>query len=161
MGAEATAILLQETRSLDVSKLKICGYTLDVCTNSIIHGIATFVRNSANWNSIVSSHPDCEVEWATTDIEGTAVANVYKPPNTMLHGNSIPAFAPPCMYAGDFNSHSTTWGYQSTNPDCIALETWASVTVVQLLFDPNQPDSFHSGKWKTRTNPYLAFANIN
>ena len=105
---KATAISLQETHSMDVSKFKICGYTLAARTNSSIHGTATFVRNSAEWSDIATSQIDCDVEWAATKIEGTTVVNVYKPPNTTLQRNSIPVFASPCVYAGDFNCHSTT-----------------------------------------------------
>ena len=63
------------------------------------------------------------------------------------------------MYAGNFYSHSTIWGYYNTNADGIALENWASAATVQLLFDPKQPDCIHSGKWKT--NPDLAFTNTD
>ena len=147
---------------MDVFKLKIIGYTLAACTNSNTHGIATYVKNCAKWKPIASSHPDDEIEWTATEIEGTVVINVYKPPNTPLQDNSIPVFACPCMYAGDFNSHSTIWGYRNTNAGGIpvALENWASAASVQLLFDPKQPGSFHSSRWKT-TNPDLAFTNTD
>ena len=46
---KATAILLQETHSLNLSKLKIFGFNLAACTNSSTHGTATFVKNSATW----------------------------------------------------------------------------------------------------------------
>ena len=84
-----------------------------------------------------------------------------QPPTARLLVDTIPAFDSPCIYAGDFNCRSTTWGYTSTNPDGVALEDWASASGVQLLFDPKQPDSFHSGRWNTTSNPDLAFANLN
>ena len=155
------AILLQETYSLDLSELKIFGYNLAACTNSSTHVITSLVKNSASWTPISSSKTDGEVKWTATEIEGTTVVNVYKPPNTKLQVNSIPAFASPCIYAGDFNSHSTTWGFQSTNPDGETLESWTSAAGLQLLYDPKQPDSFYSGRWKSATNPDLAFANIS
>ena len=155
-----TAILLQETHMKESSRLKIPGFTLAASTEPDIHGIATFVRNSARWKAIATSPPNSAVEWAATQIEGVSITNVYKPPTARLLVDTIPAFDAPCIYAGDFNCRSTTWGYTSTNPDGDALEDWASASGVQLLFDPKQPDSFHSGRWNTTSNPDLAFANL-
>ena len=64
------------------------------------------------------------------------------------------------MYVGDFSCHSTTWGYRSTNPSGEALEDWASASGLNLLHDPKQPDSFHSRRGNTGTNPDLAFLNL-
>ena len=88
------------------------------------------------------------------------VINVYKPPSTNLNTTVIPYFSRPCMYAGDFNCHSTTWGYRSTNASGEALEDWASASGLNLLHDPKQPDSFHSSRWNTSTNPEVAFVNL-
>ena len=66
---EATAILLQETHSLNCSKFSISGYNLAVSTTSKHHGIATFVKCSANWKPIACSSGDSKVEWAATKIE--------------------------------------------------------------------------------------------
>jgi len=107
---KATTIFLQETRSLDLSKLKNTGYTLAVRTFSSIHGRATFVENSVSWTQFSSSEPDNEVVWTTTEIEGNTAVNVYKPPDTKLQCNSIPAL-PACICSGDFNSHSIIWEY--------------------------------------------------
>ena len=156
-----TAILLQETHVKDPSRLKISGFTLVAHTESDTHGIATFIQNSAKWNAVASCPPDSSLEWTATSVEGVTVTNVYKPPSFRLQADSIPSFAPPCIYAGDFNCRSTTWGYNSTNHDGAALEDWASATGVQLIYDPKEPDSFHSGRWNTSTNPDLAFSNIN
>ena len=91
----------------------------------------------------------------------TTVVNVFKPPDTKLQGNFIPAFSSPCIYVGDFNSHSTTWVYQSTNSDGETLESWTSAAGLQLLYDPEQPDSLYSGRLNSITNPDLAFASIS
>ena len=74
---KATTILLQETHFLDLSKLKISGCNLAACTNSGIHGTATFVKNSANWTPISLSKTHSGVEWLATKIEGTTVVNEY------------------------------------------------------------------------------------
>ena len=101
------------------------------------------------------------MEWAATQIEGVTAINVYKPPTSRLHADSIPAFGPPCIYSGGFNCRSTTWGYSTTNPDGTTLEDWASASGVQLLYYPKKRDSFNSGRWNTTSNPVLAFVNLN
>ena len=150
---EVNAILLQETHSMDVSKLKINGYTLAACTNISTHGIAAYLKNCIKWKPIASSDPDDEIERTVTEIEGTVVINEFKPPKTRLQDNSITIFAPPCMYSGDVNSHSTFWSYRNSNADGIALENWASTACVQLVFDLNQPGSFIRADGKQLQTP--------
>ena len=156
----ATVILLQETHVTNPDVLNIPGYTLAAYTSSRVHGVATFVQCSTKWRDIASSTPEEEVEWVTTEVEGVNITNVYKPPGTRLCLDSLPRFQQPCIYAGDFNCHSTTWGYSSTNTDGTTLEHWASNTDVTLLYDPKQPRSFRSARWGTSTNPDLGFANL-
>ena len=158
---KATIVLLQETHSEEPSKLKIPGYHLTAHTKSSVHGIATFVRYSAKWREVGTSAPESSLEWAATEVEGITIINVYKPPPFRLQPDSLPVFNGPCLYAGDFNCRSTTWGYSSTNPDGDALEDWASASGMRLLYDPKQPDSFHSGRWNTTSNPDLAFVNLD
>ena len=122
--------------------------------------MATFVQCSTKWRDIASSTPEEEVEWVTTEVKEVKIINVYKPPGTRLCLNSLPRFQQPCIYAGYFNCHSTTWGYSSTNTDGTKLEHWASNTDVTLLYDPKQPRSFRSARWGTSTNPDLGFANL-
>ncbi len=157
---KVTAVLLQETHIFERSKLNILGFTLAAYTASNIHGIATFVRNTAKWKLVAVSSSKSSVEWVAIHIEGVTVVNVYKPPASHLQVDSFPVFDTPCIYAGDFNCHSTTWGYSTTNPDGDALEYWASMAGLQLLFDPKQPASFLSGRWNTKSNPDLAFTDI-
>jgi len=94
------------------------------------------------------------------EVEGVTIINVYKPPSVKMDTTGLPYFSRPCMYAGDFNCHSTTWGYRSTNASGEALEDWASASSLNLLHDPKQPDSFHSRRWNTGTNPDLAFVHL-
>lgn len=108
---KVTAILLQETHTTDSSLLRIPSFDLAAHTKSDIHGIATFIKNTANWHAITISPPDSIMEWAVTCIEGVTVVNVSKSPTSWFHADSIPNFGASCIYAGDFNSHSTTWGW--------------------------------------------------
>ena len=40
-----------------------------------------------------------------------------------------------------------------------ALTAWASANDHSLLYDPNEPASFHSQRWNADANPELAFAH--
>ena len=118
--------------------LKIPGYS---------HGVGIFVQCSKKWRDIAYSTPAEEVEWVTTEVERVNITNVYKPPGTRLCLDSLPRYQQPCIYAGDFNCHSNTWGYSSTNTDGTTLEHGASNADVTLLYDPKQPRSFLSARW--------------
>ena len=77
------------------------------------------------------------------------------------HGLHHLAFPHPCLYAGDFNCHHVDWGYDNSNPDGECLAGWASANNFTLLYSPKEAASFHSGRWKTDTNPDLAFASVD
>ena len=108
-----------------------------------------------------TSAPESSLEWAATEIEGITIINGYKPHLFRLKPDSLPAFNGPCIYSGDFNCRSATWGYSSTNPDGDALEDWASASGMHPLYDSKQPNSFHSGRWNMTSNPDLAFVNLD
>ena len=60
---------------------------------------------------------------------------------------------------GDFNSHSTTWGYASTDNEGGAVEQWADSCDYTLIHDAKLPKSFNSERWKKGYNPDLIFAS--
>ena len=130
-----TAILLQETHYKDRSHLKILGYTLTACTEIEVYGTATFVKHHARWSAIAVCPENSLLEWTSTEVEGVTIINVHKPPSVKMDTTGLPYFSRPCMYVGDFNCHSTTWGYRSTNASGKALEDWASASGLNLLHD--------------------------
>ena len=144
MENKVTTILLQEMHATRPDMLTIPGYSLATHTISASYGIATFVIDSAKWHNIASSQPDSDIEWAVMEVEGVNITNIYKLPGTCLIADSLPRHPSPYIYAGNFNCHSTTWGYSTTNPDGTALKDWASVHDLTLLLDPKQPRSFCS-----------------
>ena len=95
------------------------------------------------------------------DVDNYKIVNVYKPPPTRMQASDLPAFPHPCLYAGDFNCHHVDWGYDNSNPDGECLAGWASANNFTLLYSPKEAASFHSGRWKTDTNPDLAFASVD
>ena len=70
----------------------------------------------------------------------------------------LPVCDTPCIYADNFNCQHTHWGYNdiSLNGECLAA--WAANNELTLLQDPKGNFTFHSGRWKSETNPDLAFS---
>ena len=71
---------------------------------------------------------------------------------------SLPVFDTPCIYAGDFNCKHTDWAYNNISPDGECLAVWDEKNDLTLLQDPKGNFTFYSGRWKSETNPDLAFA---
>ena len=151
-----SAILLQETHASSSEKIKIYGYSLIDSIHHPKHGIATLVRNDLLASIIDRSREGSETEWITISINGEiSITNIYKPPNAPF--DPPPRYEHPAIYSGDFNCHHTFWGYSRNDPAGAALYDWSSTIDLKLLYDPNQPKSFHSAAWNTFTNPDLTF----
>lgn len=156
---KATIILLQETHCVATEKLTIPEFTLAAHTLNKHHGLATFVKQNTDWSLEAQSADDSELEWCAVKVHDVSIINVYKPPPTRLTKASLPVINHPCICAGDFNCHHTEWGYSRSNNDGTCLAEWASVNNMTLLYNPKEPDSFHSARWNSGTNPDLAFAS--
>ena len=96
----------------DTSRLKICRYQLAAHSESNIYVTATCVKNGSKWKIVATCPVDSILNWTAVEVEGTIVINVYKPPVSVLNKFDISIFPPSCIYAGDFNCHSTAWGYK-------------------------------------------------
>ena len=59
---------------------------------------------------------------------------------------------------GDFNSHSSTWGYATTNTDGELVEDWTENQRLTLIHDPKLPSSSNSGRLRRGYNPDVIFA---
>ncbi|XP_038075621.1 uncharacterized protein LOC119743290 [Patiria miniata] len=94
---KATVVLLQETHKKNDAILKLPGQCAD---------------------------DDAETEWIATKVQETTVVNVYKPPPSRLDQGSLPDVPAPALYAGDFNSWQTDWGYKTINKDGEFLADW-------------------------------------
>ena len=161
LQCEALVILLQETHCTSVERLDLPSYHLAGFSLSRKHGLPTFVHERLKWILIDQSPPTSEIEWVCVDVDNYKIVNVYKPPPTRMQASDLPAFPHPCLYAGDFNCHHVDWGYNNNNPDGECLAGWASANNFTLLYSPKEAASFHSGRWKTDTNPDLAFASVD
>ena len=90
-----------------------------------------------------------------------AVTSAYKPPGSAIAYKEPETFSYEHVNViiGDFNSHSTSWGYQASNEDGNLLEEWAEVHHLDLIHDAKLPPSFNSCRWRRGYNPYLAFSS--
>eukprot|EP00057_Strongylocentrotus_purpuratus_P014125 XP_011668599.1 PREDICTED: uncharacterized protein LOC105440312 [Strongylocentrotus purpuratus] len=87
------------------------------------------------------------------------ISSVYKPP---LEPFDMPGRATDGrmnVVIGDFNSHSTTWGYREMNEDGELVETWADSNQLSLNHDAKLPASFNSARWRRGYNPNLIFTS--
>lgn len=88
------------------------------------------------------------------------IYNVYKPPSERWSNTVLPVQqAVPSIYIGDFNSHSTEWGYSRDNEDGEKLTRWATLHRLHLVYDAKQGETFKSGRWGTTTSPDLCFTS--
>lgn len=66
------------------------------------------------------------------------IYNVYKPPSINWSHSMLPTHQYPKVYVGDFNSHSTTWGYTTENEDGEQLCRWATLIICTYSMMSNE-----------------------
>ena len=100
------------------------------------------------------------IEILRVDLNGISVTSVYKPPGERFsfHQPLTAVGDQQQVIIGDFNSHSSTWGYATTNTDGELVEDWAENQRLSLIHDPKLPSSFNTGRWRRGYNPDIIFA---
>ena len=111
------------------------------------YGSAFFIRDSCTCDSTCTSSTD-NIEIIQATLNGVSVHSYYKPPNQAFDFRSSTIDTHLQVLIGDFNSHSTEWGYRSTNDDGTLLERWCDVNSLTLIHDPKLPKTFNSARWK-------------
>ncbi len=154
-------LCLQEThRAHKHARPTIAGMTLVAERPHNKYGSAVFIRTDLKVKSVSVSEEE-NVELITVELPGVIVQSVYKPHKedfvlpTLGHRNL------PHIVIGDFNSHSTTWGYTTTDNNGNAVEHWAESCELTLIHNAKLPKSFNSARWKKGYNPDLIFASSN
>ena len=150
-------LCVQETHK-DVA-LNIPGLYLIIHHGSNIHGSAIYARDKS---IILNSQDMTESGVEILKIESTHfnVISVYKPPPTPFHWPlQYTTSEKPLVVIGDFNSHSTKWGYSDNNNDGDAVEEWSDQHNITLLHDAKDKPSFSSARWKRGYNPDLVFVS--
>lgn len=160
---QCDVLCLQEThRGPQSTRPKVEGMTMAIERPHDKYGSAIFVRTG----TVIEATSACDsqdIEILSVELKGAVVTSVYKPPAipfTFLDPPAIPQNKPKVVI-GDFNSHSTQWGYKESNSDGEAVLTWADANQLCLIHDPKQPKSFNSGRWKRGYNPDIIFASNN
>ena len=93
------------------------------------HGSSVFVRDGLKVNSISVCEEE-NVEFITVELPGVVVHSLYKPPPEPFLLPPLGQRIKPHIVIGDFNSHSTLWGYTTTDSDGEAVEQWAFKQIV-------------------------------
>ena len=128
-------LCLQEThRAKDQARPKIPGMTLVAERPHNKHGSCFCLK--------VNSISVCEeenVEFITVDIPGVVVHSLYKPPPESFLLPPLGQRIKPHIVIGDFNSHSTLWGYTTTDSTGKAVEQWADSNRLSLIHNAKLP----------------------
>lgn len=83
--------------------------------------------------------------------------NVYKPPSAEFQEGVFTKFDAPTIVIGDFNSHSTMWGYSDNVSEGEKLVNWMTREDFSLLYSATDPKTFRSARWIRSYNPDLCF----
>jgi len=111
----AYILALEETHISDdhPGKLKIPGFQLIDYIGHNKHGMATFVSQDLDPKNI--KRLEGNKHTVGIEIGNTKIFNIYKPPSEKWTTSVLPLAEHPAVYIGDFNSHNTEWGYNSTD----------------------------------------------
>ena len=155
-------LCLQEThRSKDQTRPRIPGMALVAERPHNKHGSSVFIRDGLKMNNI-SVCEEGNVELITVELSGVIVHSMYKPPLEPFRLPTLGQRNKPHIVIGDFNSHSTLWGYTTTSSDGESVEQWAdSNNSMLLIHNAKLPKSFNSAIWKKGYNPDLIFVSSN
>ena len=155
-------LCLQEThRGSNDCRPTIPGMVLIAESPHPKYGSAMFAKaNTVCKAPFISATDNLEV--ISVEFCNIVITSIYKPPATTFNPQCIPIEKEkPQVIIGDFNSHSTTWGYNETNHDGESVEEWIDYNQLNLIHDSKLPASFHSARWRRGYNPDLAFTSNN
>ena len=115
---------MQEThRGPGVVRPRVPGINLVAEIEHEQYGSTLFIRDSCTCESTsISSTDHIEITQAT--LNGVSVNSYYKPPKQAFDFRSNTTDTSLQLIICYFNSHSTEWGYRSTNDDDTPVERW-------------------------------------
>ena len=139
---------LREThRAPHLAMPKTIGMTLIAERPHIKYGSSILIRSDLKVKSL-SVWEQHHVELISIEMYGVVVHSVYKPPSEKFvlpalgYGNLLH------IVIGDFNSHSTTWEYTTTDDNGEAVEQCADSCNLTLIHNGKLSTSFSSARWK-------------
>ena len=122
------------------------------------HGSSVFIRDGLKVNNI-SVCKEGNVELITVELSGVIVHFMYKPPPEPFRLPALGQRNKPYILIGYVNSHSTLWGYTTTNSDGESVEQWVDSNSLSLIHNAKLPKSFNSAIWKKGYIPDLVFVS--
>ncbi|XP_071476748.1 uncharacterized protein [Diadema antillarum] len=159
---QCQVLCLQEThRGQDDNRPRVPGMKLVAERPHDKYGSAIFVKTGTHVRS-TAVYAENNIEVITLILDDVSVTSVYKPPMQVFqlppglvgqHRNEI--------LIGDFNCHSSRWGYQDTDENGELLEDWMDLNNLHLIHDSKLPPSFNSGRWRRGYNPDLILVSSN
>ena len=87
-----------------------------------------------------------------------SIYNLYSPPPKTLHLHAIQPEEERWIIMGDFNSHSTSWGYPDLDPKGDEVEDWIITNQMVLINRPDEPHTYYSRAWRKTTCQDIAIA---
>lgn len=154
-------LCLQEThRDSSLRRPKINGMRLVAERPHRQYGSAIFAKPNLQVQSCGVSDIN-NIEVLTMELSDCTITSVYKPPATEFLGANVNNFNKNKinLIVGDFNSHSSQWGYQEDDNNGEAVIHWAEINNLKLIHDNKLPPSFNSGRWSRGYNPDLIFVS--
>ena len=152
-------LCLQEThRAPHLARSKTTGMTLVAEQPHIKYGSAILIRSDLKVKGVSVWEQD-NVELIPIDMHGVVVHSMYKPPNEKCVLPALGYGNLPHIVIGDFNSHSTTWGYTTMDHNGQSVEQWADSCNLTLINNANLSTSCNSARWKKGYNPDLIFVS--
>nr|CAI5819730.1 unnamed protein product [Callosobruchus analis] len=156
-------LCMQEThKDINQRRPKLAGMQVAIERPHRQYGSAIFVSSGLAVLS-ASLTEENNTEILTIELSTCTVTSIYKPPNQKFN------FIPPEDFKkqsthfiiGDFNSHSSVWGYENDDANGEEVLKWADCGRLTLLHDSKLPPSFNSGRWKRgySYNPDLLFVS--
>ena len=146
-------LCLQEThRPTNLSIPKIAGMALVAERPYNKYGSAILIIDDLKFDNVYEKEQGT-VELITIMMSGVVVHSVYKPLNDQFVFPALGHRDLPHIVIGDFNSHSTPWGYDRTDNNGEAVEQWADSCDLTLIHDAKLPKSFNIARWKKGYNP--------
>ena len=82
--------------------------------------------------------------------------NYYCPNNVNLDLLNIPVVRTNFIIAGDFNSHSQSWGYNHIDTRGEEIEEWQDNNNLILINKSEYTPTFYSRCWHTTSTPDIA-----
>src|SRR5436190_200869 len=158
-------LALQETHCNDddlSARGNIRGFQLVGSVGHRVYGIATYVRlGLIDGASVIHRSCDGNIFTLAVSVAEVTVVNIYKPPNIEWPNPVLPTFQHPVIYAGDFNSHHSQWGYNADDENGSNLSRWAEENNLFLVYDAKDASTFHSARWNRGYSPDLSFSSCD